>query len=69
MTLADDIRRAGGLANAADLARAWGLSRARVSALIRRDGFPAPVGTVGGNPVWALSECQQWRQAHHPVHQ
>lgn len=50
------------IASAADLARRWGVSRQRVSRLIREDGFPAPVAEVSGHPVWATREADEWRE-------
>lgn len=55
------IARAGGLVNAADLSRVWGVSRARVSELVAMADFPEPVDHVGERPVWLLEQCDQWR--------
>jgi predicted DNA-binding transcriptional regulator AlpA len=57
------IAAAGGLVNAADLARVWGVSRARVSELQATAGFPEPIGTVGNRPAWLLEQCDQWRDS------
>jgi hypothetical protein len=55
------IEREGGLVNAADLARGWDVSKQRMTVLTHREGFPVPVGTVGGRPVWLASEAAEWR--------
>jgi hypothetical protein len=60
------IRAAGGLANQADLARRWRVSDARVGQLVRLDGFPEPVGEVGGRPVWLAGECDGWKATRRP---
>lgn len=57
------IAGAGGLVNAADLARVWDVSRARVSELAAMTDFPLAIDTVGGRPVWLLEQCDQWRAA------
>lgn len=56
------IAAAGGLVNAADLARVWDVSRARVSELQAMPDFPEPIDTVGDRPVWLLEQCDQWRR-------
>jgi hypothetical protein len=61
VTLAAQINRAGGLLSAADLARDWNLTRQRLTVLQRAEGFPEPVGTVNGRPVWAGNDAREWR--------
>lgn len=60
--LRERIVAAGGLVNAADLARVWQISRARVSELVGMPGFPQAIDTVGERPVWLLEQCDQWRE-------
>ena len=60
--LREQIHLAGGLLNQGDMARAWGLSRPRVSELCSKPDFPAPVASVGGNSVYAYVEVQEWRR-------
>lgn len=61
--LRERIIAAGGLVNAADLSRLWGVSRARVSELVAMSDFPAAIDDVGGRPVWLLEQCDVWRGA------
>lgn len=62
-TIRDRIAAAGGLVNAADLARVWGVSRARVTELVAMPDFPEPIDHVGERAVWLLAQCDQWREA------
>lgn len=48
------------VAGQSDIARALGISRQRVGQLRQLDGFPGPVQTVNGAPVWVLGEVQDW---------
>ena len=52
------VRRFGGVAGQAELARALGVSRQRVSKLKRTLGFPQPL--PGSPEVWLLGEVQEW---------
>lgn len=61
MRLKASIERAGGLASANDLSKDWGLSRQRLSVLTKQEGFPEPVASVNGNPVWLGNEAREWR--------
>lgn len=61
--LRKSIEDAGGLANARELARRWGMSTARVSVLTGAEGFPQPVAEIAGRPVWAFDEVDAWREA------
>jgi hypothetical protein len=47
-----------------DLARRWGVTRQRVHALSRREGFPTPCMEIGGVPVYKLDECERWHKAN-----
>jgi hypothetical protein len=62
---ANRLRRAiaagGGIATQAELARHWGVNRARARQLAGEPGFPAPVATIGGSDVWAVGEVDAWR--------
>jgi hypothetical protein len=55
--LRDQLRRAGGLASQADLARRWGVRRQRVNEFVHSQSFPSPVGEVNGQPVWLMREA------------
>lgn len=55
------IAAAGGLANQAELARHWGVTRGRVRELAELDDFPEPVDTIGESDVWAIGELDEWR--------
>jgi hypothetical protein len=61
MNIRKAIERNGGLANVTDLGKQFRVSRQRAAKLSQHPGFPEPVGTVGGRPVWLASEAQQWR--------
>jgi hypothetical protein len=61
VSIHSQIKRAGGLANVTDLGKQFRVSRQRAAKLTQHPGFPEPVGTVGGRPVWLASEAQQWR--------
>jgi len=45
---------------AADIAERLGISRARVSVLTGRSGFPRPVGRLGRSEVWRWSSVERW---------
>jgi predicted DNA-binding transcriptional regulator AlpA len=45
---------------AADIAERLGISRARVSVLTARSGFPRPVGRLGRSEVWRWSSVERW---------
>jgi predicted DNA-binding transcriptional regulator AlpA len=45
---------------AADIAERLGISRARVSVLASRSGFPKPVGRLGRSDVWRWSSVERW---------
>jgi len=61
--LRHSINSFGGLANQADLARRWSISRPRMCELVRKPDFPTPVTTISGgkSPLWAISEAEEWR--------
>lgn len=56
------VQEAGGLVNAATLAREWELSRTRLHQLINVPGFPEPVDMLGDRPVWLRDEVNEWRK-------
>ena len=60
-SIRSQIEAAGGLVNAADLARAWGLSRTRLTQLQSEPDFPEPVAHVGRHPVWLARDAERWR--------
>lgn len=45
---------------AADIADRLRISRARVSVLATRPGFPRPVGRLGRSDVWRWTRVEQW---------
>jgi prophage regulatory protein len=45
---------------AADIAERLGISRARVSVLAGRAGFPRPVGRLGRSDVWRWTSVERW---------
>ncbi|MEJ7569197.1 MAG: hypothetical protein WKF41_13135 [Gaiellaceae bacterium] len=45
---------------AADIAERLGISRARVSVLAGRRGFPPPVGRLGRSDVWRWASVERW---------
>lgn len=56
------VQGAGGLCCQVDLARRWGVSRARVHQIVREAEFPQPVGVVASREVWLVSECDLYRR-------
>lgn len=65
MNLNMDLRRAieeaGGLHTVADIARRWGVSKARVNELAQRPDFPAPLFRMGRSAVYVGNEVDAWR--------
>jgi predicted DNA-binding transcriptional regulator AlpA len=45
---------------AADIAERLRISRARVSVLAKRSGFPRPVGRLGRSDVWRWTSVERW---------
>lgn len=45
---------------AADIAERLRISRARVSVLVSRPGFPKPVGRLGRSDVWRWTSIERW---------
>jgi len=45
---------------AADIAERLHISRARVSVLANRSGFPRPVGRLGRSDVWRWASVERW---------
>jgi predicted DNA-binding transcriptional regulator AlpA len=45
---------------ASDIAERLGISRARVSVLVKRNDFPGPVGRLGRSDVWRWSSVERW---------
>jgi hypothetical protein len=61
------VRDGGGLAGVSDLAARWNVSRQRARVITERDGFPAPLDTIGGGiKVWLLADVAKWDQKHRP---
>ncbi len=64
--LKEAIKKSGGLASQADLARMFGVGSPRVRQMrLEYADFPKPVGSVNGQPVWARDEARAWRKARH----
>jgi predicted DNA-binding transcriptional regulator AlpA len=45
---------------AADIAERLRISRARISVLVSRSDFPAPVGRLGRSDVWRWPSVERW---------
>ncbi|GAA1596719.1 hypothetical protein GCM10009828_022810 [Actinoplanes couchii] len=43
-----------------------GISRQRVSQLVRRAGFPAPIACLNQGKVWDAEEVEAWASIHRP---
>jgi predicted DNA-binding transcriptional regulator AlpA len=50
---------------AADIAERLRISRARVSVLTKRSGFPRPVGRLGRSDVWRWASIERWARDTH----
>ncbi len=62
MTLRDAIKTAGGLLTLSDIARAWGVSKARAAEAVKAADFPTPLeGRIGRSNVWIGNEVDKWR--------
>ena len=62
-TVRKRIAAAGGLVNAGDLSRLWGISREAVRKLVNGETFPEPIGHLIQGPVWLREQCDTWRRA------
>jgi predicted DNA-binding transcriptional regulator AlpA len=61
------LAASGGLIDRGDIARRFGLSRGRVYNLTTQRHFPAPVGKIGGRPVWLAAAVERYRSQPPPV--
>lgn len=61
------LAASGGLIDRADIARRFDLSRGRVYNLTAQRHFPAPVGEIGGRPVWLAAAVERYRSQPPPV--
>lgn len=50
------------LGGTGDLAERWGVTTQRVRQLAEREDFPRRLGTINGNPVYDVDECDGWRE-------
>ena len=50
-----------GLHTVADIARRWGISKARADELAKRPDFPTPLFRMGRSAVYVGSEVDEWR--------
>jgi predicted DNA-binding transcriptional regulator AlpA len=55
------IEASGGLVAQADIARRWGIGRARANELCSLPDFPEPVAVIGRSAVYAGHEVDAWR--------
>jgi hypothetical protein len=55
------IEDAGGLHSVADLAKRWGVTRARAHEMTGQRGFPEPLIYVGRSPLYLGEEVDVWR--------
>lgn len=60
------IRARGGLVGRVELAQRWNVSRQRVAQLVATEGFPEPVGTGNGGPLWFAADVDAWRANRRP---
>ncbi len=63
----DILVASGGLVDRSDIRRRWDMSRARVYELSGQRHFPAPVGEIGGRPVWLSVEVDRYRAQPPPT--
>lgn len=67
----DDLRAAiaaaGGLLNQTDIAKRYGVSKARAGEIVTSEGYPAPLARIGRSLVWIGNEVDAWRQATRAV--
>jgi hypothetical protein len=55
------LQQTGGVSDRSDIARRHNLSRQRTYELTNNQSFPAPVGEVGGKPVWLTLHVDRYR--------
>lgn len=48
------------LMGTAEIAELLGVTRQRVSQLVKRDDFPAPVATLIGGTIWLAKDVREW---------
>lgn len=56
------LSQTGGLLDRGDIARRYRLSRQRTYELTHNKSFPAPVGEIGGRPVWLTLHVDRYRE-------
>ena len=49
---------------ATDIAELLGVSRQRMSQIIRQEGFPTPIGRLGRSVVWRRRDIDRWARDH-----
>lgn len=59
----ETLEDTGGMLGRVDLAARWGISGSRVRHLTASDDFPAPAGTINGDPFWLAVDVDPWRAA------
>lgn len=60
------LAQTGGLVDRGDIARRHGLSRQRTYDMTGNQSFPAPVGEIGGRPVWLTLHVDRYRAQARP---
>ncbi len=55
------LKQTGGLVDRSDIGRRYHLSRQRAYELTKNISFPAPVGEIGGKPVWLTLHVDRYR--------
>jgi predicted DNA-binding transcriptional regulator AlpA len=50
-----------------DIARMLGVTRQRVTQILRRDDFPAPAKVIKGRRLWRRQDVEEWRDARPKV--
>lgn len=56
------LSQTGGLLDRGAIARRHGLSRQRTYEMTNNQSFPAPVGEIGGRPVWLTLHVDHYRE-------
>ena len=60
------LQQTGGVVDRSDIARRHHLSRQRAYEMTKNMSFPAPVGEVGGKPVWLTLHVDRYRAQARP---
>ena len=60
------LNQTGGLLDRPAMQKRYGLTRQRSYALTNNKSFPAPVGEIGGRPVWLTLHVDRYRARAQP---